>query len=239
MKCEECNNLLGAFLDDELETDLADGVRMHLGSCRECAAVCEELTSILDVCATEPPSEIVPPNSHALWCRINNIIEHEVKPEPVPIEHARRRFWRLSFPQLATAVLTIALVSSVVTVVALKSYTEPATDDFTTRSEVTQTTFEKVLTRVGLMESPYEARQRRLKEQQAAIDYWNARVQNRRTQWDSATREAFDRNLQVIDQSVSEYTSILQRDPDDELSGEMLDTVLNEKMNLLRDFSDL
>ena len=34
-------------------------------------------------------------------------------------------------------------------------------------------------------------------------------------------------------------TTTLERDPDDELSGEMLDSVLNDKMNLLRDFSDL
>jgi hypothetical protein len=32
---------------------------------------------------------------------------------------------------------------------------------------------------------------------------------------------------------------ILEQDPEDDLSGEMLDSVLNEKMNLLRDFSDL
>ena len=76
-------------------------------------------------------------------------------------------------------------------------------------------------------------------EQHAAIEYWNARVQNRRNQWDRATRDAFDRNLQVIDESVSEYTMILQHDPADDLSGEMLDSVLTEKMALLRDFSDL
>jgi hypothetical protein len=58
-------------------------------------------------------------------------------------------------------------------------------------------------------------------------------------QWDRTTREAFDRNLNVIDEAVNDYTTILQRDPEDELSGEMLDSVLTEKMNLLRDFSDL
>ncbi len=32
---------------------------------------------------------------------------------------------------------------------------------------------------------------------------------------------------------------ILEQDPEDDLSSEMLDSVLNDKMNLLRDFSDL
>jgi hypothetical protein len=116
---------------------------------------------------------------------------------------------------------------------------QPANADLTTRSAATQTTFEKVLSRVGLMETPQQARDRRLKEQQAAIQYWNDRVQARRVQWDRTTRDAFDRNLTVIDEAVNEYTMILQRDPEDELSGEMLDAVLNDKMNLLRDFADL
>ena len=78
-----------------------------------------------------------------------------------------------------------------------------------------------------------------MNEQKSAISYWDNRVQARRVQWDKMTREAFDRNLQVINQSVNEYTVILEQDPDDDLSSEMLDSVLNDKMNLLRDFSDL
>jgi hypothetical protein len=89
------------------------------------------------------------------------------------------------------------------------------------------------------METPQQTHERRLQQQKAAIEYWNERVQSRRSQWDRSTREAFDRNLQVIDESVDDYSQILQTDPDDELTGEMLDSVLNDKMNLLRDFSDL
>jgi hypothetical protein len=52
-------------------------------------------------------------------------------------------------------------------------------------------------------------------------------------------RDAFDRNLNEIDQAVTEYTVILEQDPQDDLSGEMLDSTLTEKMNLLRAFSEL
>jgi ADP-dependent phosphofructokinase/glucokinase len=71
------------------------------------------------------------------------------------------------------------------------------------------------------------------------IDYWNKRVQARRLQWDKHLREAFDRNLQEIDQVVFEYTQILEENPQDEVSSEMLDSALNEKVDLLREFSEL
>lgn len=240
MNCEQCKDQISAFMDDELDEVQASAVRMHLAECEECGLVCEDFTSILDICNTETPSELVPPNSKAMWLRINNIIEHEIKPEPpAPVEEPRKRFWQLSFAQLASALICIAVISSLLTIVAIKNYLQPPMDDFTTRSVESQSTFERLLSKVGLVETPQQARERRIKEQQAAIEYWNARVQSRRSQWDRVTRDAFDRNLQVIDESVNDYTMILQQDPEDALSGEMLDSVLNDKMNLLRDFSGL
>jgi len=95
------------------------------------------------------------------------------------------------------------------------------------------------MSRFGLADTPQQARERRYKEQEATIDYWNKRVQARRSQWDDKMRDAFDRNLNEIDQTVTEYNMILQKDPQDDLTGEMLDSTLNDKMTLLRDFSDL
>jgi hypothetical protein len=241
MNCDECKNLITYFMDSELDETQAAAVRSHLADCALCAKVCEDITSILDVCGSESPVDILPPNSNALWCRINNVIEHEVRPDAVPdVTPAPRRFWQLSFGQLAAAVVFVAVISSLLTIVGIKTYLQPSRSYIDAASTAApQGPFEKVLSRVGLMETPQQARDRRLQEQKAAIEYWNARVQSRREQWDRATREAFDRNLQVIDESVNDYTVILQKDPDDELTGEMLDTVLNDKMNLLRDFSDL
>ncbi len=240
MNCTECEPLITVFLDNELDEARAADVRIHLSHCSRCARVCADLSAILETCRTDAPDEIVPPNSRALWCRINNIIESESKPAPLPTPaEGGRRFWRLSFGQLSAAVIGIALISSLLTIVAIRSYTRAPDADIATRSAATMTPFEKVMTRLGLMESPHDARERRLREQQAAIDYWNARVQARRLQWDRTTRDAFDRNLRVIDESVHEYTLILQQNPEDDLSGEMLDAVLTDKMNLLRDFADL
>ena len=66
------------------------------------------------------------------------------------------------------------------------------------------------------MDTPQQTRDRRIREQQAAIRrYWNTRVQVRRAQWDRNMREAFDRNMNVIDQAVNEsirlYSSRIRR----------------------------
>ncbi len=241
MKCDDCKEKISLFLDCELADAEADAVREHLALCEPCAKVCEDFASIIDFCQAEPAEEILPPNSQALWCRINNLIESEAPPAaPEERQPARRgRFWEFSFGQLASAALAIIVISSLLTVVAIKNYVQPTGEDLTSRDPASQTTIEKLMSKVGLMETPYEARERRLKEQQAAIDYWNQRVMQRRAMWDKNLRDAFDRNLNVIDQSVNEYTLILQKDPDDELSGEMLDSALKEKMDLLREFSEL
>jgi negative regulator of sigma E activity len=238
MNCEECKEAISAFMDNELEGPRADAVRMHLALCLDCAKVCEDFSSILDLCESEDSKELIPPNSRALWCRINNIIETEVKTDVAPLP-AKKRRWQLSLPQLVSAVLAIAVVSSLVTLVGIRRYSEPRGNDVTLRSSSDQTPFEKIAGKLGFMETPEQARARRYNEQKAVIDYWNNRVQARRAVWDRNVRDAFDRNLNEIDQAVSEYTLILQRDPQDDLSGEMLDSALNEKIDLLREFSDL
>ena len=241
MHCDECNELLSSFMDSDIDDVRATAVREHLAVCEPCARVCEDLAAIIDICKSEPPDELIPPNSQALWCRINNIIESEIKPEPpLPkIEEPRRRIWRFTLPQLASAVICIALVSSVLTVVAIRDYRAPAADDFTSRSPESQTLTERLLAKVGLVDTPQRAREKRLAEQEAAINYWNKRVEERRSQWDARMREAFDRNLNTINQSVNDYTVILQQNPDDEITGEMLDSALDEKMSLLRQFAEL
>jgi len=188
--------------------------------------------------------EKTPPNPQAMWCRINNIIEAEIKPEIIKQEEiqtrqgwfSNKRIWSLSFSQITASIIGIAVISSLLTFVGLKNVSVPT--DVASQSNP-PTLFEKVLSKIGLAETPKEARERRMREQHAAIDYWNKRVEARRNQWDRNLREAFERNLREIDQVVSEYTQILEENPQDDLSGEMLDSALKEKMDLLREFSEL
>jgi CRISPR/Cas system-associated exonuclease Cas4 (RecB family) len=244
MNCEKCQQLISVYLDNELEKEASFEVQMHLALCAACAKVCEDFAMIVDFCETE---NFLPPNSKALWCRINNLIETDIKTETAQ-ENARRQVkrgffariwnnrWQLSLSQMISSVLCIALISSLLTVVAVKNYSSEKTGVAVNSSP---TVFEKVLSKIGLVETAQQTRENRIRAQQATIDYWNNRVEARRVQWDKNLREAFDRNLNEINQVVFEYNRLLQDNPQDELSGEMLDSALNEKVELLREFADL
>lgn len=244
MNCEKCQELLSEFIDGELENKVSAEIETHLNLCIECAELHEDFAGILLLCEKKGVTEeTTPPNPQAMWCRINNIIEAEVKPEIIKQEEqtktgwfAGRRIWSFSFSQIAASMVGIAVISSLLTFVGLKNASVPG--EISSQSN-SPTLFEKVLSKVGLADTPKQARERRIREQQTAIDYWNKRVENRRHQWDRNLREAFDRNLREIDQVVTEYTEILDENPQDDLSGEMLDSALREKMDLLREFSEL
>jgi hypothetical protein len=64
-------------------------------------------------------------------------------------------------------------------------------------------------------------------------------VETNKVRWNQQMRDTFERNLKVIDQAVNDSLNELNRDPHDEVSEEMLNAALNEKLALLREFSDL
>lgn len=236
MNCEQCQELISVYLDNELEAAASANVRMHLAVCLECAKMCEDFAMILDFCDLDENEHSLPPNSKALWCRINNLIETEIASETTQeIKREKsKRSWQFSFAQVFASILGIALVSSLLTIVGIKNYSAGDAS-----ANAAPSIFDRALGKIGLVESAQQTRENRIKEQQAAIDYWNKRVHEKRQNWAANLREAFDRNLNEIDQTVYEYDKILQENPHDDLSGEMLDSALNEKMALLREFSEL
>ncbi len=242
MNCDRCQELLSEYLDEGLDGAESVEVRDHLAICPQCAEVFEDIAMLVDVSRLESDENAVPPNPQALWLRINNILENEAREEAAKAQKAKAeagssgRRWSLSFAQVGAAVAGIALVSSLLTFIGIRQYSQPG-DDLAERPE--PTIVDRVMGKLGLVETPAEQVKRKMRDREAAIEYWNNRVQARRSQWDAHLRDAFDRNLNEINQAVAEYTLILEQDPQDQLSGDMLDTALNEKMELLREFSEL
>ncbi len=250
MNCEKSQKLISPYVDGDLDAQTSQKLDTHFSICEECAKLHEDFASILGFCDETFSEDSIPPNSQALWCRINNIIETEVKPELLEEEKIKevrsQPGWfarilgnqlQFSTSQVIASFFGIALISSLLTVVGVKNFS--SSGDSLSDNELQPTTFEKVLAKLGVAETPGQKIERRLKERKKAIDYWKTRVETRRVKWDSDTRSTFDRNLNVIEKTVKEYTEILQEDPQDQISNEMLDAALNDKMELLREFSEL
>jgi hypothetical protein len=238
MNCEQCQELISLYLDNELEEQASSQIQTHLAICAECAKVCEDFAMILDFCNLDETDCSLPPNSKALWCRINNLIETEIAPQTAAAKEIKpesKKSWQFSFSQVFASILGIALLSSLLTIIGIKNFSAPRD----VSPNASPSIFESALGKIGVIETPQQIRERRIKEQQAAIEYWNKRVEAKRANWNAQMREAFDRNLNEINQVVYENDRILQENPQDDLSGEMLDSALNEKMELLREFAEL
>ena len=130
------------------------------------------------------------------------------------------RTWELSLPQLTAATSAIVLLVSLVTVVGLRRW---GTDVPIPQPNVVEAS--NVNDRVW--------------QRQQAINYWNQRVELNKTRWSPEMREVFDRNMRVIDQAVANSLDELKRNPHDEISEQMLNESLNDKLALQKDFSDL
>ena len=131
------------------------------------------------------------------------------------------RSWELSLPQLAASAVAIVLLVSLATVVGLRRWggygTSPAALPQVEASNIND----------------------RFSQRRQVIDYWNQRVELNKARWSPEMRETFERNMKVIDQTVADSLNELKRNPHDEVSEQMLNESLNDKLALLKEFSDL
>ncbi len=232
MNCEKCQELIGDLLDGALSRQGELTLNSHLEECFDCDVVRKDLASIVSFCRAHRGEYEAPPNEQALWLRISNVITSEKAESPANNTAAVRRSllsglmgrsWELSLPQLSAFAASIVVVVSLATVVGLRRWetgAPPATHDGPPTAVAT---------------SPTD----RSWQQQQAISYWNQRIELNKARWNPEMRETFDRNMRVIDQAVSESINELNRNPHDEVSEQMLNDSLNDKLSLLKEFSDL
>ncbi len=236
MNCELCQELIGDLLDGSLSREDQLLLNAHLEQCLSCAEVRDDLNSIVVFCHAQRGEYAASPNERAMWLRIRNTIESEsgaAVPEEANARPERRegfwdRFishsWQLSFPQLAASVAAVAVVVSLLTVVGLRGIGSLGS--------------KSVANADGPVVTP-AFNLDRMSQQQQAINYWNARIETNKARWSPQMRDTFDRNLNVIDQAVNDSLRELGRNPHDEVSEEMLNAALNEKIALLKEFSEL
>ena len=235
MNCEKCQELIHDLVDGALSREDSATLNAHLEDCLSCSDVRDDLQSIVSFCQQNRGQYVAPPNERALWLRIRNVIEAEqaatVGAPALPVNRSiwpawLNRSWELSVPQLTAAFAAIVVVASLATVVGIR------------RGDSTGRANTSVAGPHAFSATAMNVRDR-FSQQQQAIAYWNERVELNKARWNAQMRETFDRNLQVIDQAVNDSMGELNRNPHDEVSEEMLNAALNEKLALLKEFSDL
>jgi len=227
MNCETCQELIHDLIDGSISQRDEFTLNTHLKECLDCDGVRQDLASIVNFARTQREEYHAPPNEHALWLRIRNSIEAELPSRAAANTERRTSFlgrlmghsWELSLPQLAASAVAIVLLVSLATVVGLRrwgGYSVPGTP-------------------------PVEASNidNRFSQRRQVIDYWNQRVELNKARWSPEMRETFERNMKVIDQTVADSLNELKRNPHDEVSEQMLNESLNDKLSLLKEFSDL
>ena len=235
MNCDKCQELISDWLDGSLSRENEALLSSHLEACFECVEVQNDLRAIVSFCEANRGQYEAPPNPQALWLRIRNMVEADsVATVPAVAQAARKpgwtnwlgRSWELSLPQMGAAVAAIVLIVSLTTVVGLRRWTSPSVNDTVSGSR-------------NFMSVSATRVQDRLRQQQQMIDYWNQRVEVNKARWSPRMRATFDRNLKVIDDAVNTSLSELSKNPHDEVSEEMLNSALNEKLAILKEFADL
>jgi hypothetical protein len=230
MNCERCQELVSDLVDGALSREDAATLNLHFGECLECAEVRNDLESVVSFCRANRGQYEAPPNERALWLGIRNTLEAEAASVQASPNTERKGFWggffsrswQLSFPQLAASVAAIVLVVSLITVVGLRRLDSRGTS-------------EGPIVETG---RGFNLNDRKWQQQQT-INYWNARIATNKARWSPQMRDTFDRNLNVIDEALNDSLNELNKNPHDEVSEEMLNAALNDKIALLKEFSEL
>jgi hypothetical protein len=232
MNCEKYQELLSDLVDGLVSVEDQSRLEGHVATCVACGQVREDFASIVGFCREHRGEYDAVPNERALWLRISNTIEAETADRARPNVpsgagwwfRTMNRSWQLSFGQLAASVAALVLVVSIATVVGVKQWSGG--------SGVRTAGLNLGSTNNVSVDDRY-------RQQQQAIAYWKERVELNKARWSPEMRDTFDRNMTVIDAALNDSIKQLNQNPHDAVSEDILNDALNDKVALLKEFSDL
>ena len=231
MNCEKYQDLLSDLIDGSLTPRDCEELEAHLNACGACADARVDLHAIVQFCREHRGEYETVPNERAMWLRISNLIGAELparKANALPAGASwwfrlANRSWQLTFPQFASAIAATVVVAVLLTFAGMRVWSNAGgakTGGVTVGSEVSTV-------------------QDRYRQQQQLVDYWNQRVEMNKARWNPQMRETFEKNLSVIDAAVNDSMGRLTRNPHDEVSEDILNAALSDKIALLKEFSEL
>jgi anti-sigma factor RsiW len=251
MNCEKCQELLSDYLDGAISGEDHTTFAAHLEECSPCFNVHAEINSIVSFCRDNRGEYIAPPNERALWLRIQNTVESELLASSAAAQNPARRLqseswwsrmmgrsWELSLPQMAMAVVAIIMVASLATFFGLRGTQKTGTGNGVAATQASGRNGQAIALSGDLHAVDLN---NRLSQHQQQIKYWSQIVEERKAHWNPQVRADFEHNLNLLDETVQDSIKKLSARPSehDEVTEEMLDAALNDKTQLLKEFSDL
>ena len=249
MNCNQCEELIGDFLDGKLDREDQTTLSAHLDECLSCTGMSDDLRTIIAIARAEREHNVSPPNAQTLWMHIRDVIEIEEYPataatQPV-ISDSRRavnteapesfwtrlwlKRWEMSLPQMTAAFASLVIIAALAGALGLQTVRSIGSGQDTQANDPNNQ-----VVRRGARPTADDL----LRQQQADLEYLNQRVALRQANWTPQMRETFQRSVAVIDQAVNESINELRANPNDEVSGEMLTVALQNKEELLRQFAE-
>ena len=206
---EHLNELLSAYVDDDVTALERMRVEAHVAACEQCRADLEGLRRVVRRAASLDDR----PPQRDLWAGIAERIGEPDTSDVVPLAPRRRRF-TFSVPQLAAAAaVLVALSSGGAMLLTRRGAPGP-----------TPIAVPAVYTPAQLITSGYDGA---IRELQQTLD-------SRRGQLDTATVRVIEHSLQVIDAAIRQAEAALAKDPNNPYLNGHLQRALDRKLDLLR-----
>lgn len=216
---------LSDYIDDDMDPSERAALEDHLADCDVCSATLTDLRKLVKAAAG---LEDRPPERD-LWPGIAERLE-ERGPVVVPFDagrSARRRF-RLSLPQMAAAVVAALLIGVAGTWFAIErgepgapTVAEAPAGGSSGRPSGTSPIVSVSESAAG----PSYAE---------AVAELEAMLEQRRDRLDPETLRAVERNLEILDQAITEIRIALEENPDDPYLNRHLATTMKRKVDVLR-----
>lgn len=236
LDCNELESLLPVYLEGDLDAALSRAVRRHVEGCARCAELLNEVAAIVSDARDLPP--LTP--SRDLWPEIDARIQADVVPlaarqsgRASAVERVRPRWWtgggggaRMA-GAAAALVLATAGITYVATTRADAARTVAATSIGGGSTGVSGAGGTGTAVRNASTSSSEQLYDREIAQLQTI-------VAERRSLLDSTTIAVIQRNLVIIDSAIAESRAALAADPNSRFLNDQLNSVLDQKVELLR-----
>ena len=221
MVCSQCQELLSEYIDGALELGEQVNIERHLSDCEPCRAVRDDLLQIVHFSQQLP----VQAPATSLWPRINAGLA-ELQPSFWNrslrwLYNVRTLNFNFSVPQM---IATAAAIAIVVSTGIILSRHDNGTTPIATAGITLSASDAKPLSQADLQ----------VLEKQ--ISQLSDSVEQRKDSWDPELRNAFERNLLYVNQSLAECRHQLSDHPGDDVSQELMLNAYREKIRLLEGF---